>query len=160
MTTTLLAAIATVFKTVQIDYTTAPIIRAVARRDIPEYGLTEGQVFYMTRSSKNDGTYYIAIWNYADMRWNCSCPATTNNCRHHRAIKANCAKTHTVQGYKPVSKAEKFAELLVTFDARYQVPSPVAKVVVEAEAIVKARLNRPTSSKFELAPSGRLVPMR
>ncbi len=158
---TTLTAIATTIKTVQIDYTEAQIIRSVARRDIPEYGLTEGQVFYCTRSSKNDGTYYISTWNFERMQWTCRCPATTNNCRHNRLVKADCSKQHSLQGYKPVSKERKFAEMLVAFDARYQVPSPVAKVVVEAEVIVKAaQLNRPTTNKFELAPSGRLVPMR
>lgn len=144
--------------TVQIGYTEAQTIRCVARKDMPEYGLLEGQVFYCSRSSKNDGTYYLATWNFERITWDCRCPAI-KPCRHEKLIKANGAKSHTLQGFKPLSKAEKFARLLVTYDARFQVPTP-GRVIVEAEQIVKAALNRPVTSKFELAPSGRLVPMR
>lgn len=123
MTTTITT---TIIATVQIDYTSASVIRSVARKDMPEYGLTEGQVFYMIRSSKNDGSYYISTWNYERIGWECRCPATCYSCRHTRLIAKDCGKAHSLQGYRPVSKAETFAGLVALYDVRNQ---PVATAV-------------------------------
>lgn len=135
-----LTAIATL-KTVILEFTTAPIIRSVARRDIPEYGLTEGQVFYMARSSENNGKYYILTWDYTAIRWNCSCPATTNNCRHHRLVKADCAKQHSLQGYKPVSKADTFAALMQKYDIRSQAQAQAVATTRHAEIMTAEDLD-------------------
>ena len=94
-------------KTVHIDYTTATTIRCVARVDMPEYGIKQGDVFYLARSSKNDGTYYVQTWDYANIAWQCSCPAGSppvdehglpmyapKRCWHKRAVIAACNAHH------------------------------------------------------------------
>jgi hypothetical protein len=108
--------------TIKIEYTEAATIRCVARKDLPELGIKEGSCFYLARSSKNDGTYYIAIWNYAEMTWDCRCPAT-KPCYHMGLISKDCHKEHVVQGYKPLTKAQKFALLRQKYDYRYQAPA-------------------------------------
>lgn len=111
--------IATAIKTVKIEYTDAPIIRCVARQDMPEFGMLEGSCFYLARSSKNDGTYYLLTWDYERIQFHCSCPAT-KLCRHMKLVNADCARTHTLNAYKPVSKAEKFDTLVARYDVRSQ----------------------------------------
>ncbi len=129
-------------QTIKIEYTEAQTIRCVARRDIPEANIKEGQVIYLTRSSKNDGTYYIATWNYAEMRWDCRCPAT-KPCRHNKLISVDCSKPHSLQGFKPASKAEKFAALVQKYDVRYQAPA----VIAQAE-----RVAREADEKYRVSP--------
>ena len=108
-----------IIRIVKVEYSQAPVIRCVARKDIPELGIKEGSCFYLARSSKNDGTYYIASWNYAEMTWDCRCPAT-KPCYHMGLISKDCHKEHVVHSFKPLSKAEKFALLRQQYDVRYQ----------------------------------------
>jgi hypothetical protein len=94
----------TTIKTVKVEYTEAQTIRIVAKVDMPEYGLTEGQCFYAVRSSKNDGTYYLVTWNFDRMKWDCRCPSY-KPCRHEKAVNLDCHKEHSIYSYKPVAVA-------------------------------------------------------
>lgn len=75
--------------TIKVQHTTAPFLRITTNVELSEYGLQADQTIYLSRSSKNDGTYYIATWNYDLCKWACRCPAT-KPCRHERAINADC----------------------------------------------------------------------
>jgi hypothetical protein len=74
---------------VKIDWTTAQKVRMTARKDLPEYGLKAGDVFYLVRSSKADTTneYYIVRWNYSN--WQCPCKSR-KPCRHITIVSADC----------------------------------------------------------------------
>lgn len=75
---------------VRVDYTVASSIRCTARQDMPEYGLKVSDIFYLVRSSKNNGDYYLVRWNYEQISWQCSCTAATTHCRHTRLVSARC----------------------------------------------------------------------
>jgi hypothetical protein len=137
------SAIAT--KTIKIEFTNAPLIRCQATKDMPEVGILEGSIFYLVRSSKDNGEYYISTWSYERMMWTCSCPATINNCRHNRLVSADCHKSgHTLFSYKPVTpcrgeavaadKAATFASLFKKFDVRQT--EKAAKHVVTDRGII------------------------
>lgn len=74
---------------VHITWTTAPRVRMTANIDFPEYNIKTGETFYLVRSSKDDGTYYIVTWNAIKMTWDCRCPAT-KPCRHMKLVNLDC----------------------------------------------------------------------
>lgn len=75
-------------KTIKVEYTEQEMIRCVARVDMPEYGLKVGDVFYLARSSKNDGQYYVCRFDDRAASWFCGCPAR-KPCRHEKAAGAH-----------------------------------------------------------------------
>jgi hypothetical protein len=90
-----MTATLTATTTVQVTWTRAAKIHMVAKIDMPEYGLKAEQIFYLVRSSANDGTYYIVTWNYAESKWSCPCKhsverPTAKPCRHRRLVSADC----------------------------------------------------------------------
>lgn len=156
-------ATATIVKTVTIEFTNAPLIRCQAKVDMPEVGITEGSVFYLVRSSKNDGSYYISTWSYERMMWQDTCPATINNCRHNRAVNADCHKSgHTLFSYQPttpckgeavaVDKAATFASLFNKYDVRQQAPAPMNNLYAsQVAAIMKGEKVQVAPGAFCLA---------
>ncbi len=109
--------------TIKIEHTEAKIVRCVAKKDLPAYGLKEGQVFYCAKSkSLGNNVYHILQWNYQEVRWNCPCSAKVNylvTCHHVNDVSKDCRKPHVVQGYKPLSKTEKFDTLRQLYDVRF-----------------------------------------
>lgn len=92
MTTATLTSVKT---TVHITWTNAPKVRMTAKVDMPEYGLKAEQVFYLVRSSADDGTYYIVTWNYTAIQWTCPCKHSVERpnarqCPHRRLVNADC----------------------------------------------------------------------
>lgn len=88
-------AVATTITAVHIDWTKAPKIRMTAKVDMPEYGLKAEQVFYLVRSSANNGDYYIVVWSYDEKQWNCPCKHSVERpnarpCRHRRLVSVDC----------------------------------------------------------------------
>lgn len=69
------------------------VIRCVARRDMPEYGLKKGQVFMLSRSSEAD-TFYIVVWSDERSNWTCGHPASpkAKPCTHIRNVSAYCCE--------------------------------------------------------------------
>jgi hypothetical protein len=86
--------------TVVITWTSAPRIRMTANVDMPEYGLKAGDTFYLVRSSKNDGLYYIVRWNYDRIGWQCPCPAT-KRCRHIELVSLDCGSRKAPITWQP-----------------------------------------------------------
>lgn len=89
------ATLTTTITTVVITWTRAAKIRMTANVDMPEYGLKAQQVFYLVRSSADDGTYYIDTWDYEKKQWNCPCKHSVERpnarpCRHRRLVSADC----------------------------------------------------------------------
>jgi hypothetical protein len=134
---------ATAIKTIKLEFVTAPLIRCIARQDMPEAGIKEGACFYMVRSSKDNGEYYISTWSYERMMWQDTCPATISNCRHNRLVSADCHKAHSLFSYKPTTpckgeavadKAATFASLFKKFD--YRQAEKAAKHVVTDRGII------------------------
>jgi hypothetical protein len=94
MTATLTAS-ATITTTVHITWTRAAKIRMQANVDMPEYGLKAEQIFYLVRSSADDGTYYLLQWDYEAKAWSCPCKHSIERpnarpCRHRRLVSADC----------------------------------------------------------------------
>jgi hypothetical protein len=73
--------------TVNVTHTDAQYIRCTARVDITigSIEIKVGTVFYLTRSSKNDGTYYLTFFSEVKSSWDCSCPAF-KPCRHIKIV--------------------------------------------------------------------------
>ncbi len=127
-------------RTVHIEGTQAATIRCTARVDQPEYGIKAGDVFYLTRSSKNDGTYYICTWNYTAIAWQCSCPATIQKCRHIRTVSALCherkqqqqtAQTEAANRKRAADAARKAREELAALEAQLEQQAANAAVARE-----------------------------
>jgi hypothetical protein len=76
-------------KTVRIEHCDAATIRCTANQDMPEYGIEAGEVFYLVRSSKNDGSYYVARWSADLMTWQDTCPSRIP-CRHTKLVSTRC----------------------------------------------------------------------
>jgi len=131
---------------VKIEYSQAPVIRCVARKDMPEYGLKEGQVFYCAKSdSLGDNQYHILTWNYENKRWDCPCKCGEGYnhevaCKHTKAASKDCGKAHAVQGYKPLSRAQKFALLRQKYDYRYQVSQDVERLQEQLQSAVNRQV--------------------
>jgi hypothetical protein len=88
-------ATATVKTTVHITWTRAAKVRMTANVDMPEYGLTAGQTFYLVRSSEDNGLYYIVRWNYEQIEWTDGCKHSVERpnakpCRHRRLVSDDC----------------------------------------------------------------------
>lgn len=129
---------ATQTATVQVTWTNAPIIRMSTNVEMPEYGLAANETFYLARSSKNDGTYYIATWD--NDCWMCRCPAH-KPCKHMRLINADCHKMADVRKAAEQEKAEraqkKAAELFEQVNAelaRVQAPAATTEEVAATAA--------------------------
>lgn len=130
--------------TVVLEFVTAPIIRCVARKDMSEYGLTEGSVFYLAYSSleskaQGANVYHILRWNYSEIRFNCPCRATVI-CKHMKAVNASCKLPHSLQGYKPESKSSTFAALMAKYDYRVQAGHEAAELVKQQIAETSAKV--------------------
>lgn len=156
-------AIATIKTTIQIAWTSAPLIRMSTNVDMPEYGLKADQTFYLVRSSKNDNSYYIAVWNYDETRWTCRCPATVAQCRHVRLINADCHKLAEARRAAKLERAERAAakraaELFAEIDAecaRQPQPEtataePAADLVATVNAEL-AKVGQPAATTEEIA---------
>lgn len=92
--------------TIKVEHTTAPLIRVTAKKDIPEYGIAAGDVFYLGRSDENNGLYYVLRWSYQRVMWLCGCPATTP-CKHIERVVQHCHKRRVQMN--AIKKAEKAA---------------------------------------------------
>lgn len=117
--------------TVVIEWTNAPLIRMSANVDMPEYGIKADQTFYLSRSSKNDGTYYIATWDYNETCWMCRCPAR-KPCKHMRLINADC---HKLAATRKAAKLERAARLAAQKQAQEaEQEADVSEVLAEIDA--------------------------
>src|SRR5581483_9342713 len=92
MTTT---TVATITRIVNITWTRAAKVRMTANVDMPEYGLKAQQVFYLVRSSADNNDYYLLVWDYAEVKWDCPCKHSVERpqartCRHRRLVSADC----------------------------------------------------------------------
>ncbi|MBO0790000.1 MAG: hypothetical protein J2P36_03495 [Ktedonobacteraceae bacterium] len=74
---------ATATRTVKVTFTEQESIRCVARQDMPEYGIKAGDIFYLSRSSRDNGDYYITRYDEKAACWFCSCPSR-KPCRHEK----------------------------------------------------------------------------
>jgi hypothetical protein len=155
-------ATATIVKTVKLEFVTAPLIRCQAKKDMPEVGILAGSIFYLVRSSKDNGEYYISTWNYERMMWQDTCPATISNCRHNRAVSADCHKAHSLFSYKPTTpckgdvpvadKAATFASLFKKYDYRQQEVAPLNNLYAsQVEAIMRGETVKVAPGAFCLA---------
>lgn len=102
--------------TVQIDWTSAPTVRITANVDMPEYGITSGQVVYLVRASANDGTYYIVRWSYTAVEWQCPCKSF-KPCKHLKAVNAACVTRKGVM--QKLALLAKAAEERATFEKNW-----------------------------------------
>jgi hypothetical protein len=88
-------AVASATTTVTVTWTRAAKIRMTAKVDMPEYGLKKDEIFYLVRSSADDGLYYIVVWSYERKQWDCPCKHSVERpnarpCRHRRLVSADC----------------------------------------------------------------------
>lgn len=95
--------------TIGIEHTDAPIIRCTARKafTVGNAGIKAGETFYLVRSVRRAGRYYVVHFSDERHCWQCSCGA---NCKQHEHITA--AKAHVVEHIvKPqIEKIEQKAE--------------------------------------------------
>lgn len=110
--------------TVKVEHTTAQQIRCTARQDMPAYGIKAGETFYLTRSSKDNGEYYVTRFDTDGARWQCSCPSH-KPCRHMKAVNAVLAIRRAAIQAKP------------------------AQVVVDAERIIAEKQTRDAMSRYQ-----------
>ncbi len=114
--------------TVTITHTQQRYIRCVARVDMPEYGITVGEVFYCSRSSKNNGEYYITRFDVSLHTWLCSCAAVWH-CKHIKGVSAAC---------KARAKSRNEREAACTFAVHH--PS-MGAVMTTRELVIAHMLN-------------------
>lgn len=117
-----MTATLTATTTVHITWTCAAKVRMTAKIEMPEYGLKAEQVFYLVRSSANDGTYYLLVWNYAESKWTCPCKHSVERpnakqCRHRRLVSADC-KAHQEARKAAATRIEQALDILKEEDRR------------------------------------------
>ena len=80
--------------TIAVEHTDAPIIRCTARKAfvVNNARIAEGETFYLVRSARRPGRYYVVHFSNERHQWQCSCGA---NCKDHEHIRA--AKAHVVK---------------------------------------------------------------
>lgn len=91
-------AVPTMDATIAISYTDAPIIRCTARATfvVNNAHVEAGEVFYLVRSERRPGRYYVVHFSNERRQWQCSCGA---NCKDHKHLQvANAhAKAYTAR---------------------------------------------------------------
>lgn len=87
-------AVPAVDATIAVEHTDAPIIRCTARKAfvVNNARIAEGETFYLVRSARRPGRYYVVHFSNERHQWQCSCGA---NCKDHEHIRA--AKAHVVE---------------------------------------------------------------
>jgi hypothetical protein len=134
-------AVATTTTTVHITWTRAAKIRMTARVDMPEYGLKAEQIFYLVRSSANDGTYYLVVWSYGEKQWQCPCKWSIERpmahpCRHRRLVNADC------KARRDAKRASQLHQEIDTFLAKERKEQAIHQVARDGAQAIESRLAR------------------
>jgi len=85
-----------------MNITGYPLIRLTAKQTIDVDGqrINQGEIFFLVASSSVPGTSHLIRWNYERCAWQCTCPATVNNCRHIKQVSA-WSKDHKYSATHP-----------------------------------------------------------
>ena len=85
-----------------MNITGYPLIRLTAKQaiDIDGQRINQGEIFFLVASISHVGTSHIVRWNYERCAWQCTCPATVNNCRHIKQVSA-WSKDHKYSATHP-----------------------------------------------------------
>lgn len=99
--------------TVAVEWTTAALIPCTAKADfqVGPIKVKQGQRFFLARSERFIGCYYVVVWSESRVGWECSCPAAgkahnhVNRVREHVKVciaKKVAEKVQECQAVAPV----------------------------------------------------------
>lgn len=79
-----------------------PIVRLTAKQslEIDGFHVNQGEIFFLAASKSNPDTSHVVRWLYEQCKWQCSCPATIDNCRHVKMVSA-WSKDHPYSATHP-----------------------------------------------------------